>query len=64
MTAAQVIRRLEKLPPRERRKVFAYVDTEIERREEAADRKAIAEVRKDSRPSVPWNGSKAVAMQN
>ena len=59
MTATQVIRQLEKLPARERRKVFAYVGSAIERREEAADRKAIAEIRKDKRPSVPWSEVKA-----
>ncbi|MDO8544425.1 MAG: hypothetical protein Q7S40_28630 [Opitutaceae bacterium] len=59
MTATQVIRQLEKLPARERRKVFAYVDSALERREEAADRKAITEVRKDTRPSVPWSEVKA-----
>ncbi|HVU33555.1 MAG TPA: hypothetical protein VHE61_08985 [Opitutaceae bacterium] len=55
MTATQVIRQLKKLPARERRKVFAYVDGTIERREEIADRKAVAEARKDSRPTVPWS---------
>jgi len=59
MTATQVIRQLEKLPARERRKVFAYVDSEIEHREAVADRKAIAEVRADPRPSVPWKEVKA-----
>ena len=59
MTATQVIRQLEKLPARERRKVFAYVDSELERREEISDRKAVAEVRRDARPHVPWNQVKA-----
>jgi len=54
MTATQVIRQLETLPAKERRKVFAYVDAEIERREEEADRAAVAEVRLDPRPNVPW----------
>jgi len=59
MTAIQVIRQLEKLPTRERRKVFAYVDSEIERREEIADRKAVAEARNDPRPTVAWKVVKA-----
>jgi hypothetical protein len=59
MTATQVIHQLEKLPPRERRKVFAYVDSEIGRREEIADRKALAEARSDPRPTVPWKNVKA-----
>ena len=54
MTATHVIRQLESLPTRERRKVFAYVDAELERREQEADRKAIAEARRDPRPPVPW----------
>lgn len=54
MTAMQVIHQLKSLPARERRKVFAYVDTEIERREETADRKAVAEARRDPRPPVAW----------
>ena len=54
MTATQLIHQLETLPPKEQRKVFAYVDAEIERREEAADRAAVAESRRDPRPSVPW----------
>ena len=59
MTATQVIRQLKSLPSRERRKVFAYVDTEIERQEEVADRKALAEARNDPRPPVPWKEVKA-----
>ena len=59
MTATHVIHQLEKLPSRERRKVFAYVDSEIARREEIADRKAVAEARKDPRPTVPWKTLKA-----
>jgi len=59
VTAIQVIRQLEKLPARERRKVFAYVDSALERREEIADRKAIEEVRRDPRPPVPWKVVKA-----
>jgi len=58
MTATHVIRQLESLPLRERRKVFAYVDTAIERREEAADRKAVAEARRDSQPPVAWTEAK------
>jgi len=54
VTALQVIRQLEKLPARERRKVFAYVDRELEKKEELADQKAVAEVRTDTRPAVPW----------
>lgn len=54
VTATQVIRQLEKLPARERRKVFAYVDSALERREDIEDRRAIAEVRRDPRPAVSW----------
>ena len=58
MTATQVIRQLKTLPVRERRKVFAYVDAEIERNEDAIDRKAIAEARRDPRASTPWPEAK------
>ncbi len=58
MTATTVIRQLEKLPARERRKVFAYVDTARARREDAADRKALAEVRRDLRSTVAWKDAK------
>jgi len=58
MTATHVIRQLQKLPARERRKVFAFVDAEIERKEEAADQKAVAEVRRDPRPAIPWTDVK------
>jgi len=58
VTALQVIRQLEKLPPRERRKVFAHVDRELEKKEELADRKAVAEVRSDTHPAVPWEDVK------
>lgn len=58
MTATHVIRQLKGLPLRERRKVFAYVDAEIERREERADRKAVAEARLDPRLPVPWEEAK------
>lgn len=58
MTALQVIRQLKTLPARERRKVFAYVDTEINRREDLADRKALAEARLDLRPATPWPEAK------
>lgn len=58
MTATHVIRQLERLPARERRKVFAYVDAELERREEVADRKAVAEARRDPRPTVDWGKAK------
>ena len=58
MTATQFIRQLESLPTRERRKVFAYVDAEMERREQEADRKAIAEARRDRRPAVAWPEAK------
>jgi hypothetical protein len=58
MTATQMIRQLETLPAKERSKVFAYVDAELERREDAADRDAVAEVRRDPRPTVPWTEAK------
>jgi hypothetical protein len=59
MTAIQVIKQLKALPVRERRKVFAYVDAEIERREEEADRVAVAEARRDLRPPMAWKDVKA-----
>ena len=59
VTATQVTRQLERLPARERRKVLAYVDSALERREEIEDRKAIEAVRRDPRPPVPWNEVKA-----
>ena len=59
MTATTVIRQLEKLPARERRKVFAYVENARALREDAADRKALAEARRDSRPLVAWKDVKA-----
>lgn len=59
MTATQVIRQLEKLPVRERRKVFAYVENALERREQIEDRKALEKVRRDSRPSTLWKEVKA-----
>ena len=58
MTATRVIRQLKGLPLRERRKVFAYVDAEIERREMKADRKAVAEARRDPRSPVAWEDAK------
>jgi hypothetical protein len=58
MTAMHVIRQMKSLPLKERRKVFAYVDAEIERQEEETDRKAVAEVRRDPRPPVAWEEAK------
>ena len=59
MTATTVIRQLEKLPARERRKVFAYVDSVISPREDEEDRKALAAVRGDRRPPRAWKDVKA-----
>lgn len=59
MTAIQVIRQLENLPAQERRKVLAYVDVALRRREDAADRKALKAARSDPRPTVPWKSVKA-----
>lgn len=59
MTATHVIRQLERLPAKERRKVFAYVDAELERREDKADRAALIEARRDPRPAVRWGQVKA-----
>ena len=59
MTATQVIRQLEQLPSNERSKVFAYVDAEIERREDEVDRQALAEAKNDLRPAVAWDDVKA-----
>lgn len=58
VTATHVVRQLKSLPLKERRKAFAYVDAEIGRREERADRKAVAEARRDPRPPVPWDKAK------
>lgn len=59
MTAMTVIRQLEKLPARERKKVFAYMGDLAARREDAEDRKAIAAARRDPRPDVLWREAKA-----
>lgn len=59
MTAIQVIRQLERLPARERRKVFAYMDAAIERREDEIDRMVLTEAKCDPRPAVPWKQIKA-----
>jgi hypothetical protein len=58
MTAIQMIRELKTLPTKERQKVFAYVDAEIERREDELDRAAVAEARRDKRPLVDWSEAK------
>ena len=58
MTATSVIRQLEKLPARERRKVFAYVGDAVAQREDTEDRKAIAAVRRDPRPPMAWRDTK------
>ena len=58
MTAIQVIRQLEQLPSDERSRVFAYVDAEIERREDEVDRQALAEAKDDPRPAVAWEDVK------
>ena len=49
---------MKTLPARERRKVLAYVDTQLARREDAADRKAVAAARRDPRPPTPWPEAK------
>ncbi len=54
MTATQVIRQLEQLPTNERSKVFAYVDAELERREDEVDRQAFSDAKLDPRPTVAW----------
>lgn len=59
MTAIHVIRQLDKLPPRERRKVFAYVEAAIERREDEIDRQELAQAKCDPRPAVGWTKVKA-----
>ena len=38
--------------------MFAHVDAQIEQREEAADRKAVTDARRDPRPTVPWPEAK------
>ncbi len=45
MTAQTIISRIEKLPTRERRKVFAWVDRKLTQREDAADLKAAREIK-------------------
>jgi hypothetical protein len=45
VTAQAIISRIEKLPTRERRKVFAWVDHKLAEREDKIDRQAIAEAK-------------------
>ena len=58
VTATHVIRQMKRLPAKERSKVFAYVDAELERQEQRADRKAVADARQDPRPPVAWEEAK------
>jgi hypothetical protein len=45
MTAQAIISRIEKLPNRERRKVFAWVDKKLAASEDELDRKAVDEAK-------------------
>jgi hypothetical protein len=45
MSAQAVISRIQKLPSRERRKVFAWVDRELAMREDELDQKAVVEAK-------------------
>ncbi|MGA2052991.1 MAG: hypothetical protein ABSH19_06750 [Opitutales bacterium] len=52
MTAQAIISRIQKLPSRERRKVYAWVDRELAARENELDRKAVAEARAEMAAGV------------
>ena len=57
MSAQAVISRIQKLPSRERRKVFAWVDRELAAREDELDRNAALEVKAKiaaGEPTMPW----------
>lgn len=58
MTATKVIAQIKAMPARERKKVFSYVVSEAGRREDELDRAALAEARRDPRPSVKWTEAK------
>ena len=45
MTAQAIISSIQKLPSRERRKVYAWVDKKLAASEDELDRKAVAEAR-------------------
>ena len=52
MPATKVIAQIKAMPARERRKVIRYVVSEADRREDKADHAALAEARRDPRPSI------------
>ncbi len=55
MTAQTVISRIEKLPSKERRKVFAWVDRKLAAREDELDRKAADAVKARIAAGEPTN---------
>ena len=57
MTAQAVISRIQKLPSRERRKVYTWVDRKLAALEDELDRKAVLAVKAKidvGEPTVPW----------
>jgi hypothetical protein len=58
MTATKVIQQIKAMPARERRKVIRFVASETERQEDESDRAALAEARRDPRPSIRWEDAK------
>ncbi len=57
MTATVLIERIKKLPSRERRKVFAWMDHELTQREDEVDRvaaQAVAVKIAVGEPTTPW----------
>jgi hypothetical protein len=57
MTATVLIERIKKLPSRERRKVFAWMDHELTQREDELDRaaaQAVAAKIAAGEPTTPW----------
>ena len=57
MTATVLIERIKKLPSRERRKVFAWMDQEVAQREDELDfvaaRASLAKIAAGE-PTTPW----------
>ena len=57
MTATVLIERIKKLPSRERRKVFAWMDRELAEREDELDceaARAVAAKIAAGEPTTPW----------
>jgi hypothetical protein len=57
MTATKLIRELQQLPVKERRKVFAYVGACVAKRQDASDRRAAA-AHRDHLSAVPLSNLK------